>query len=291
MTPAHVVLLRCPECGAALEYIGTTTPRGRLHMGNLRCATSHLWAVQDGVPHLAPASHGWGFDGFIHLIYELFAPLHDLGLRYGLPMAMLATEDEVRKKYLPQLDLDSLPGERQPGRPLRILEVGVGTGANLPYLEWALPRGTEVEIWGIDYSDQMIAGCRERLLRWEGPPVELLLADAHALPFADAAFDRVLHVGAIASYRDPARALAEMARVTRPATPVVVVDEQLDPAAGWYQQIMFQWITIFDRVAHAPVEHVPRGATDLRVTQAGPFYYCMSFRTPAKEHVTDGATA
>jgi len=284
VTPAHVAFLRCPVCRQPLEYVGVT-PYGRLHCGNLRCvdATCNAeWPVKDGLPHLLATRASWGFDALVHAIYELIAPLHDLGVRYGLPLAMLATEDDVRGGLLRQLDLESLLTSQRQGEPVRILDVGIGAGGNLPFLAWGLPRGIgDVEIWGLDYSARMLAQCEERLLRWHGPPVSLLHGDAHALPFADATFDRVLHVGAIASYADPAQALREMSRVARPGAPVVVVDEQLDPGAGWYQQAMFHWITMFDRLKHAPVEHVPHGVTDLQVKQVAPFYYCLSFRAPA----------
>jgi len=112
--------------------------------------------------------------------------------------------------------------------------------------------------------------------------VHLLLGDAHRLPFPDACFDRVLHVGGIATYRDPRRALAEMARVAKPNTPIVVVDEQLDPAAArsWYQWLAFKAMTLYEPGAHAPVEHLPRAAHDVRVEQASSFFYCLSFRVP-----------
>jgi ubiquinone/menaquinone biosynthesis C-methylase UbiE len=231
------------------------------------------------VPRLLEPTNG--YEGFIRVVYELFAPFHDIGVRYGLPLATFATEEETREAYMRRLDVEGIARERRDAGPARILDVGIGSGGNLPHLAHHLPAGVDAEIWGVDFSTQMLRQCRRRLATWDGSPVHLLLGDAHALPFADASFDRVLHVGGINTHRDPARAFAEMARVSRPGTPIIVVDEQLDPDAGWYQRWMFRWITLLDRVAHAPVEHVPRGATDVRVTQVNSFYYCLSFRTPA----------
>jgi ubiquinone/menaquinone biosynthesis C-methylase UbiE len=134
----------------------------------------------------------------------------------------------------------------------------------------------------------MLAQCVRRLRRWRGRPVHVLLGDAHALPFPDASFDRVLHVGAVATYRDPARALAEMARVAKPDTPIVAVDERFDPAAGawdpraWYQWLAFRSMTLYEWSPHAPVEHLPADAYDVRVEQAGSFFYCLSFRVPSR---------
>ena len=281
MTPQQVGFLRCPRCNGSLAYVGTTW-NGWLHAGNLHCSPcARAWPVEDGTPRLLEATGVRGLEAFVRVVYELFAPFHDLGVRYGLPLAMLATEEEVREAYMRQLDVEGIARERRDGGTARILEVGIGGGGNLPHLAYHAPAGLDVEIWGVDYSSQMLGQCRRRLTTWDGPPVHVLLADAHTLPFPDASFDRVLHVGAIATYRDPGRALAEMARVARPGTPIVVVDEQLATDASWYQRWMFRWITLLDRVAHAPVEHLPRGATDVRVTQVSSFYYCLSFRTPA----------
>jgi len=217
---------------------------GRLHAGNLHCGScARPWPVEQGMPHLLEATAVYGFEAFVRVVYELFAPFHDLGVRYGLPLAMLATEEEVRENYMPRLEVEAIAQGRVDAGPARILDVGIGGGGNLPHLAHHAPAGVDVEIWGVDFSTQMLRQCRRRLATWDGPPVYLLLGDAHALPFADASFDRVLHVGGIATYRDPARALAEMARVARPGTPIVVVDEHLDPAAGWYQWWMFHWIT------------------------------------------------
>jgi ubiquinone/menaquinone biosynthesis C-methylase UbiE len=126
----------------------------------------------------------------------------------------------------------------------------------------------------------MLSQCRRRLAR-EKRRVRLVHADAHALPFPDAFFDRVFHVGGIATYRDTARALAEMARVARPRTPIVVVDEQLD-ARGSHsllRRLAFSAITFYDPAPHAPRECLPPTACDVLEEQVSAFYYCLRFRT------------
>ncbi len=64
----------------------------------------------------------------------------------------------------------------------RVLEVGVGTGRNLPYH----PQGSKVT--GIDVADRMLARARQRAARL-GSGITLLEADAQALPFPDDSFD------------------------------------------------------------------------------------------------------
>jgi ubiquinone/menaquinone biosynthesis C-methylase UbiE len=141
-----------------------------------------------------------------------------------------------------------------------------------------LPAGLPVEIWGCDLSRGMLAVLRRRLA--PGDELRLLLADAHALPFPDGAFDRVFHVGGINGYRDPGRALAEMARVAGPGTPIVVADEQLDPtrAHSLWQRATFKLVTFYDPHPHCPVEALPPDATDVQVEQIDRFFYCLRFR-------------
>jgi ubiquinone/menaquinone biosynthesis C-methylase UbiE len=119
-----------------------------------------------------------------------------------------------------------------------------------------------------------------------GDSVRLLMTDAHALPFPDHSFDRVFHVGGISGYRDIRKALAEMARVAVPGTPVVVVDEQLDPAYRWspYHRLAFFSITFYDPGSHCPTELLPEGAEGIIEEQISRFYYCLTFRMPPAAH-------
>jgi SAM-dependent methyltransferase len=98
----------------------------------------------------------------------------------------------------------------------RVLEVGIGDGENLPLL----PRGWEVH--GVDLARPRLEACRERFPAMGG---RLVLAEAEALPFADATFDACLCVGGFTFFDRHAEALREMRRVTRPGGVVVVADE------------------------------------------------------------------
>ncbi len=221
-----------------------------------------------------------GPDWLMRLIYDHLAPLHDPAVRVLLPLLQFSGADALRDGYMKHLDLGALRRARN-GRP-RILEVGVGTGANLPLMERDLPAHLDVELWGCDLSAGMLAQCQRRLAADANRPMRLLLADAHALPFPDASFDRVFHIGGIAGYRDPRRALAEMARVARPRTPIVVVDEQLDPHRqhGLYHRLMFRALTFYTPEAIAPRAELPAGAVDVLEEQISRFYYCLRFRMP-----------
>jgi ubiquinone/menaquinone biosynthesis C-methylase UbiE len=101
----------------------------------------------------------------------------------------------------------------------RVLEVGIGAGANLPLL----PQGWVV--FGADIARSQLALCLDRHPATAG---RLAWAEAEALPFADGMFDAVYSVGGFNYFRDPLQALREMRRVARPEAPVVVADEDPD---------------------------------------------------------------
>jgi hypothetical protein len=71
-----------------------------------------------------------------------------------------------------------------------------------------------------------------------------------------------------------------MARVARPGTPIVVVDEQLDEAAASspYYRLGYAVLAFFAPAHGAPVADLPAGARDVISEQVSRFYYSLSFR-------------
>ncbi len=284
--------LACPGCRSPLAFLGVA-PGGALASGALACDGCRArWPVDDGLPRLYREDDVRGNDRLLRHFYDGLPFLHDAVVRYTLPLFQEGSlrfddgpgsERAFRDGFLRRLALDALAPAAVDGRPLRILEVGAGCGANLPLVRAALPsralaRG--LEYWAVDLSAGMLAVLRRGLARDpRAGEVRLLLADAHALPFPDASFDRVFHVGGINGYRDVPRALAEMARVALPGTPIVVGDEQLDPARPHrlFQRATFRLVTFYDRNPHAPVEHLPPGAREVHVEQLSRFLYCLTF--------------
>jgi ubiquinone/menaquinone biosynthesis C-methylase UbiE/uncharacterized protein YbaR (Trm112 family) len=287
VTVADVRVLACPACRGGLDFRGTTAGE-EITTGALRCEQCNReWPVEAGLPRLFDDDEVRGFERVMRLIYDAFAPFHDAVTRFVVPVMQCGMEASTRNAYMRRLDLPRL-APKNGRRPVRILEIGIGTGANVPLVERLLPRGLDVELWGVDYSRGMIEQCRRRLARHEGHRVRLVLADAHALPFRDREFDRVFHVGGIATYRDPRRALAEMARVARPGTPIVVVDERLDPSRpqSLYHRLMFRALTFYDPAPASPRAYLPEVATDVIDEQASRFYYCLRFSIPARRRRT-----
>jgi ubiquinone/menaquinone biosynthesis C-methylase UbiE len=88
-----------------------------------------------------------------------------------------------------------------------VVEVGCGPGALTTVLAEIV--GTE-NVAGVDPSEPFVAGARARV-----PGADLRVASAEELPFEDGTFDAALSQLVFPFLDDPARAVAEMRRVTR----------------------------------------------------------------------------
>jgi len=93
----------------------------------------------------------------------------------------------------------------------RCLDLGCGTG--LPTAAVAALGWTVV---GVDISSDLLGVARERGL-------EVLEANAEALPFDDAGFDAAISIWTHTDIDDFAAAAAEVARVLRPGAPLVYI--------------------------------------------------------------------
>jgi SAM-dependent methyltransferase len=94
-------------------------------------------------------------------------------------------------------------------RGLRVLEIGVGMGAD--YLEW-LKAGAVAT--GVDLSQQSLEIARNRCATY-GYTSDLHLADAESLPFPDASFDIVYSYGVMHHSPDTQRCIREAFRVLK----------------------------------------------------------------------------
>jgi ubiquinone/menaquinone biosynthesis C-methylase UbiE len=93
----------------------------------------------------------------------------------------------------------------------RVLELGVGTGVNLPLYGVA---GSVDLVLGLDVDGAKLTGIGVR--QTAVSPTAVLQADAQQLPLPDNAFDTVVATLVFCSVPRPALALAEVARVLRP---------------------------------------------------------------------------
>ena len=98
----------------------------------------------------------------------------------------------------------------QSARGLKVLEIGVGTGAD--YLEW-LRAGAQAT--GVDLSSTSIERARQRCEN-AGLSPDLRVADAEQLPFPDNCFDVVYSYGVMHHSPNTQQCLREALRVLKP---------------------------------------------------------------------------
>ena len=120
----------------------------------------------------------------------------------------------------------------------RVLEIGVGSGMNLPFY-----AGDVREVVGVDPSEELLEMARQRAAG-AGRQVTLTRADAASLPLDDASFDAIVMTWTLCSIADPAAALGEMRRVLKPGGALLFIEHGLSPDPGvarWQHRLTPVW--------------------------------------------------
>ena len=117
-----------------------------------------------------------------------------------------------------QRQLAAYRGRVVPAAEGRVLEIGIGSGLNLPFYAVRVER-----IIGIDPSPGLLARAREAVAETT-VPVELLEGSAEALPLEDASVDSAVTSWTLCSIPDAAAALAEVRRVLKPSGRLLFVE-------------------------------------------------------------------
>lgn len=100
----------------------------------------------------------------------------------------------------------------------RVLEIGGGTGANLPFY------GSGIEELVITEPEERMVQRLERKLGGYSLPTRVVRAPAEELPFEDESFDFVVSTLVLCTVDDPARALAQIHRLLRPGGQLLFVE-------------------------------------------------------------------
>ena len=144
--------------------------------------------------------------------YELYAPVYDLLFDW-----IFAPGRSSAIKHLGIAPNDS------------VLEVGIGTGLNLPLYP------TACRLTGIDLSQEMLDKAVERVQTLTMPNVRLKVMDATCMDLADDEFDKALATYTISAVPDPVAVLREMKRVVKPGGTIVILNHfrSKNPLVGW----------------------------------------------------------
>jgi phosphatidylethanolamine/phosphatidyl-N-methylethanolamine N-methyltransferase len=142
----------------------------------------------------------------------------------------------------------------------RVLEVGVGTGLNLPLYR------RDCAVTGVDISVQMLRKAEERICTYGVTNAKLMVMDASKLGFPDNSFDRIIATYVISAVPDPVKTLLEMRRVCKPSGHLVILNhfKSDNPVIGMFEKILapvctkigfdteLKLMPLLERVALAP---------------------------------------
>ena len=113
----------------------------------------------------------------------------------------------------------------------RVLEIGIGSGLNLPFYS-----SNARQVIGLDPSPKLLAMAR-RASRSASRSVEFIKGSAEKIPLEDASADTVVTTWTLCSIPAVLDALHEMRRVLRPTGRLLFVEhgQAPDPNVRWWQ--------------------------------------------------------
>jgi ubiquinone/menaquinone biosynthesis C-methylase UbiE len=173
----------------------------------------------------------------------------------------------------------------------RVLEVGIGSGLNLPFYD----SGKVSELLGLDPSRalwRLAPADREAL----GFPLRFVQGSAGAIPLADESVDSILVTYSLCSIPDTLGALVEMQRVLRPGGELFFCEHGVAPdetVRRWQARLNPAWTRFGGgcRLDRAVPELIERGGFEIRELQArylpGPRFASFNYsgRAVGRAHV------
>ncbi len=113
-----------------------------------------------------------------------------------------------------------------------VVEMGCGTGANLPFLRAAVgPEGTVI---GIDFTEPVLRRARAATADYEN--VHVVRADATRPPIAPGSVDAVLATFVVGMLEDPAGAVDDWCQLVGSGGHVVLVNAARSERRRWYRR-------------------------------------------------------
>lgn len=191
-------LLRNPATGELLDY-----EDDRL----IDRVSAEQFTIRDGIPVILRSDDVAGWNRTAQRGYDWLSLVYDFMYRFNIGnigkwLNEIAAIIEIR------------PGDR-------VLETSVGTGQQFRNLH---NHGVDARFYGNDISFGMLRRCRKNQRKW-GIDIGCVQGNAEALPFGDALFEVVYHIGGINFFNDKERAINEMIRVAQPGGRIHICDE------------------------------------------------------------------
>lgn len=115
----------------------------------------------------------------------------------------------------------------------KILEVGIGTGNNIDYIN------NEARFTGIDFSERMLRKARKKLTASGKKNITLELMDIEEMDFEDNSFDYVITASVFCSVPHPVKGLKEIKRVLKPAGKLIMIEHVLSdlPLIAFFENL------------------------------------------------------
>jgi ubiquinone/menaquinone biosynthesis C-methylase UbiE len=113
----------------------------------------------------------------------------------------------------------------------RVLEIGIGSGLNLPFYSNAT-----TQVLGLDPSRKLLEMTRHAARR-SSVPLEVVEGSAEDIPLDDRSIDTVVTTWTLCSIPEARHALAEMRRVLKPGGQLLFVEHGRapEPRVQWWQ--------------------------------------------------------
>lgn len=121
----------------------------------------------------------------------------------------------------------------------RVLEIGVGSGLNLPFYTEAA-----TEVIGLDASPRLLEMARQARTGARAPSIELIEGSAESIGLEDASVDTVVTTWTLCSIHDVEAALREMRRVLKPSGQLLFVEHGTSPderVRRWQDRLTPLW--------------------------------------------------
>jgi SAM-dependent methyltransferase len=137
------------------------------------------------------------------------------------------SQDELYETIMARADASGLAEQRAAlvrGLRGRVLEIGAGTGSMFPHYP------SDVALTALEPDERFLSRAREKVGAAKCA-VRIVIGSALDLPFDAGSFDAVVSCLVLCSVEEPAKALAEIARVARPGASVRFLEHVRSPSA------------------------------------------------------------